>query len=284
MNTKTDDFQIRQMQNIIMNILKEVVKICDRHGITYYLVEGTLLGAVRHNGFIPWDDDIDIAIPLEQIVSFVQYARQELPENFYIDMAFSEDRQSLSTPDLTRVYDNKFCIKDVSGSFTHLCIDILGIAGMPKNAIIRKIHYFMITGCRIGLRVSRKEIIRKNYWKNQIWYRKCFIWCLNHIDIGRFIPYNKQLNKLKKCLEKYPFSKSEFVMLYPSSYGKKEIMPKDYYGLGINKQFEDMILRIPMEPYKILTKLYGDYMTLPPEEARTGSHVAVLLEQENGNK
>lgn len=71
-------------QKVILSIFKEIKQICERHNIKYYAIGGTCIGAVRHKGFIPWDDDIDIAIPIEQYFIFLDYARKELPDYLYV--------------------------------------------------------------------------------------------------------------------------------------------------------------------------------------------------------
>ena len=75
---------MNDLQKKILDIFKAVAKICKDHDITYYAIGGTAIGAVRHQGFIPWDDDLDIAIPIEQYDRFIEIARRELPEGLTV--------------------------------------------------------------------------------------------------------------------------------------------------------------------------------------------------------
>ena len=86
--------ELRKLQMIELDILKVVASICDTHGLKYYLAEGTLLGAVRHAGFIPWDDDIDVVIPREDYEKFIRLAKTELPEYMGLKY-FQKDRKSV---------------------------------------------------------------------------------------------------------------------------------------------------------------------------------------------
>lgn len=81
---------LREIQLATLDILKEVVKVCDRHGLTYYLSGGTLLGAVRHGGFIPWDDDLDIELPWKDYKKFLRYAEKELPADLFVQTFYKD--------------------------------------------------------------------------------------------------------------------------------------------------------------------------------------------------
>lgn len=271
MTNKVDNY-VRQIQGVSDSVLKEIIKICEKNNIKYFLVEGTLLGAVRHNGFIPWDDDIDIAIPNDQIDLFVEHAIKELPSYLYVDPALDFRRKNRRNPDETRVHHCGYKIVDAAGIQMDLCVDVLSIVGMPKGYIARTWHYYNIMFHRILLRVSRPDIIGVEYWKNKKFIRRIAIKFIKGANFCKILDYNRLEKRLKVLLNKYSFEKSNYVIAYPSAYGKKEIFLKEYYGDGTYGVFNNTKVILPKEYKKVLTKIYGNYMKLPPKEKRVPSH------------
>ena len=131
---------IRILQQVDLEIVKEVVKICDAHNLKYYMLGGTMLGAIRHKGFIPWDDDIDLGMPRDDYEKFLEIAETELPETYKVV-------NYRNTPEyqyyITRILDTDTKVEEErignENRYTHASIDIFPIDGTPNNAIARVI-------------------------------------------------------------------------------------------------------------------------------------------------
>lgn len=125
---------LRELQIVELKILKEVVRICEKHSLEYFAIDGTLLGAVRHGGFIPWDDDVDIGLPRDSFERFVELAPKELPSSMSINYFkyHEDDDKELSYG--VRVYCNDLKIIQhvTENSQPHdVNIDIMQLDGMP---------------------------------------------------------------------------------------------------------------------------------------------------------
>ena len=130
---------LRNVQLAELDILKLVKRICDKYDIKYSLHGGTLLGAVRHGGFIPWDDDIDIGMPRPDYEEFMRIVRDFLPEHMiYRNFRIGNE----DTIFFSRVEDSSIQVEDSSAikkRNRNAWIDIFPLDGMPKNVIVRKI-------------------------------------------------------------------------------------------------------------------------------------------------
>lgn len=270
--------ELAKIHSALKEMLTAVVAICDRHGLQYYLVDGTLLGAVRHKGFIPWDDDVDIAMDSAQIQLFMQYAKNELPKHMYADAAFSSERRWIFSPDQTRVYRDDIEILDIAGQKTHLWIDIMQLVNVPKGNVYKKLYCISLKMCKAMTRISAPEIIGVHYWKNKTFFRRMAIIAIKRANLGRILCHQKWMQNLEKLLNRYSHIADSDMMIYPSAYWEKEIVPREWYGDGVMGELGGIQVRMPTEYHKLLTRLYDDYMTLPPEEKRVPSHVQKIEE------
>lgn len=240
-----------------LEILKRVRDFCNQHGLQYYLSDGTLLGAIRHDGFIPWDDDIDIEMPRPDY--------NKLAEIFVdqpgLELVRPEDAKS-------RFHHIKICdtrtVKIESGvkynnDYLGVDIDIFTIDGSPTD----QEEYEQI----------RKEI-NKLYRQNSL-IRCGFIGSIKHrLKVAAYrVLYGSPdalIQKAVSLCEKYAYDSSE----YATRYGRYSLgyrVEKSCYTQAL-KEFEGEQFSIPAGYDTILKKIYGDYMQLPPEEERVTHH------------
>lgn len=255
----------------ITKILEKFVEICEKNNLRYILSYGSVIGAVRHKGIIPWDDDIDVAMPQPDYDKFLDICKK-------IDLGDYE----LFTPEETPgFYAFNALLVDKNSSLMlwrkHLCVlglflDIFPISGISKGREMRsKLFYKMCDYQDYLLAVSSKYDRRTlyNIWCNKKFRRffSAIICSLNRNFFRKWI-----LQKAKQIRTKYEYENSEYVVNYTPVYGEKQIFPKKWIEETILVDFENLKVRIPKDYDAYLKHFYGDYMKLPPEEERDDRH------------
>lgn len=258
---------IKKLQAVDLEIVKEVVRICEKYNLTYYIIGGTLLGAIRHKGFIPWDDDIDLSMPRDDYEKFLSVAHDEIKINLKIT--------NFKTDPLYQYYITRICDVDTKvvekrigndSKFTHASIDIFPIDGTPNNKIMRKIYYIRILTHRALMALCYKDSIDRE--RKRSIKEKALLYILEKLPISKFTTPYKEKCKIDKLLKKKKITKSENVGTIMGAYRTKEIVPKKYFGKGAYYEFEGIKLRGPEMYDEYLTHMYGDYKILPPLESR----------------
>ena len=270
--------KLRKLQLIEIDILKEVVKICNEENITYYISGGTFLGAVRHKGFIPWDDDIDIAMPRKDYEKFREIANKKLPEG-YIYRNFKDDEEIKTC--FSRVENGKVKVRDTSAlkeDIRNAWIDIFPLDGMPKSKIKFFIRKYKLLYLRMMLQYSQFSKIVNQDLPNRPLHEKILI------GVGKVIPFEKFLNtrkymyKIDKELQKDQ-KNSTYIMNFLGIYKFKSVMNKDeIYAEGALYDFEGMKLNAPKDYDTYLTQIYGNYMAIPKKEHQNKHHTEVVIE------
>ena len=258
--------RIRKLQMYELDILLEVGRICRENNITYYLGEGTLLGAVRHNGFIPWDDDVDILMMREDYERFMEIAPKQLPpslvlQNYKTTKRFFLFAAKVRMKDNTDFYQYDVAnILDYNGPY----IDIFPLDYVPQRTspmqwfISKKVTLFR------WILFYRSKVLKKP--KNR---KKLLAYHMRHFFHMAFL-----LNSIDKSIQKYNSnSKKRYVVNYPSYYDTvSNTFPNYMYGEPIFIDFEGHSMPVPSEYHHILTSIYGNYAILPPVSKRTVKH------------
>lgn len=266
------------VQNIIWNIMKEIKKYLDNNDIEYYMLGGTLLGAIRHKGFIPWDDDIDIGIPREQYDEFLKNIQNELPEHLKLDTYENSNTHHYY---FARIVDTRYSLKR-TGSLKErnedVWVDIFPLDGMPNNLILRKIHMARLLAARAMYHISTFDKVNLKR-PNRPLSEKLIIKFVMITGFGKKTDMKKWLNKIDKLLKKYPYSKSNYIVNFMGQYKFKEMFEKKHYGKGTLYDFEDDKLMGPDDYDFVLTQMYGNYM-IPPKEQDKNAHAAYLNDEQ----
>ena len=241
---------ITEYKEICVDILQSLHNFCERNHITYFLDCGTLIGCIRHGGFIPWDDDIDILMPrkdFEKLVStydedgFTLFHYKKQPDFFYQYAKLSKNGTILDEVELP----------DIEG--LGINIDIFVMDGMPDNLVLRRFHQDFLA----FMSKYRAFMTRARQALPPIAFLFRWRWVDYFLDyLGR----------------KYPPDETKYCgNIIATTIRHKEI-PRECFEYAIIKPFEGREFKIPVGYHEYLTRMYGDYMKLPPEEKRTSKH------------
>ena len=253
---------LRACQLKQLSILEEIERICQRHNIAYWLDGGTLLGAVRHGGFIPWDDDIDIAMRLEDMRKFVEVARKELPEGLILQSPYIDKR--LKEP-ITKVRDTNSFFVEPGDNFAEsyekgVYVDIFPF--IPYPALPRK----LIKRLTLGISRSYSILHKAHYYSLRsfaefFWFggKYALYWAIWGVLCCFFPKKNKYISNV----------------LVNNGYGITH-RRDSVFPLG-EMTFEGKQFSVPANPDVYLKDLYRHYMDIPPVEKRK-IHSVFLLE------
>ena len=261
--------ELQGVQRVGLEILKAFVEVCEKLNLRYYLAYGTLLGAVRHKGFIPWDDDVDVMMPREDYEIFLEKAQVLLPERYFVQTT-KTDKEWLAC--FAKIRDSQTTF--IESSVRHLninhgaYIDIFPLDYCPNTAIGQKIVY--LKNRFYNALVAKNCLVERMGLKKFLWNVFCLFTCF-------YSPQWAAKNREKWLLKQKPTS------TYISAGGAwrmREITPFEWYQDGCEVEFEGLKVKAPKEYDKWLTHVYGDYMQLPPEEKRVGHHYAEVIDVE----
>lgn len=271
---------IKIIQGKISSILKEFINICEENNLTYYALGGTLLGAVRHKGFIPWDDDIDIGMPREDYEKFKKLAPNVLPSTYKFlseDTIDYKKAFSVIRDDSTKIIMN-YSKEELVES---LWIDVFPLDGMPSNALKKKIHSFRYLYTRMMVQLSQFNSLVNQKKENRPLTEKVIIAFANAVNIEKIISFNWAQKKYLQAIKKYSFNEA-FAGNYTGAYKLREIVPSDYFGEPVLLEFQGIELSCPRKYKEYLTAIYGEnYMQLPPEDKRNQHHYQIISLGEN---
>ena len=270
---------LRKLQLMELDILKQVTELCNRYDLQYFLLGGTFLGAVRHRGFIPWDDDIDIGMPRADFEKFCKIAEKELvkPLGF---VSYKNNKEHIYFH--PRVYNFNSRVVDRSGvevKETYAWIDVFPLDGMPENKFVRKLHGFRLLFWRMLFMYSQFDKIVNVNLKNRVWYEKILIAVGKVIKFDKILDTHKIMAKIDKTMQIYDYETSAYVGNFMGAYKMKEVFPKKYYAETAEYEFEELKCPAPKNYDAVLSQMYGDYMT-PPQKDVQNKHSTEVVEVE----
>lgn len=256
---------LKEVQQRELMLLKEVHSFCEKNGITYFLCGGTLLGAVRHKGFIPWDDDVDIFMPRPDYEKFIRISQEYINENPNRIVYIPGEKKYLY-PFIKVIDTSVRSVQELRNSLqTGLWIDIFPIDGMSDNQkdverLYKRINF--ITKFFSSSRIKRPIIYGASF------FTKLAGIPVNLLSRFLYVTCNFPPKRIDKLAKKIPFETAKKVGCAVWGYGIKEVFEKKCLFPPQLLQFEDAFFYAPADYEPYLINLYNDYMQLPPEEDR----------------
>ena len=266
-----------ELQKIEFDMLKECIKIIEKHDLKYFLVCGSALGAVKYQGFIPWDDDIDIALPRDDYNKFLEYATVELPGNLFVQNGKTDKYFPLFG---TKIRNSDTTYMESGGYFgvymnLGVFIDVFPLDGYPDDPISLKQYEKAIKNW------NRRRVVHYDYPRfnkaNIKGIRTNLIWLMNK-TLALYDNTGKQTTKLTEVFEKYTCEQSEYWRNFANSQFEQDISPKSHFGEGAWATFEGLRVRVPQNYDAYLTQKYGDWRADLPKEEQVGHHYYEVMD------
>lgn len=255
--------ELRSLQLSEYDILLELKKICEQFGLTYYLTAGTLLGAIRHGGFIPWDDDVDVAMPRKDYDRLAELCKTELPDTLFF--------QSSETDEHFPYFFSKFRLNGTEVFEPHLekvdmhkgrYIDIFPLDPCPRRDWAGSVYFKAneVLTCAYVSQVD--ESFTCGYKK---WYMKLLFRMSSKLPLAK-------IRTLRKWVSQLPGSRTGRLCTVGGIHGyPRETYEAKWFAGTEYKQFETELFPVPSGWDQLLTNMYGNYM-LPPDEADMAGH------------
>lgn len=254
--------QIEHLQRIILGIAKDIDQLCREHGIEYYLFGGSALGAKRHQGFIPWDDDLDIVLLPEQYEKFIALCKEKLDKDKYVLQEGLVDwPEHFSKIRLKGTHIKEFGEYYVDENTDGIFVDVFRVDYSPDARWKRRIQYFwgkLWLAYNMNLKGYKSDSTAKRMLS--LVAKSMKVPFVRKFVMGQYLKYNKK-----------PTGWTSDVMGRTRFHNA--FVPREVYGSPTYVKFEDTVLPAHEQLDKYLSITFGDYMKLPPEDKRVGMHI-----------
>lgn len=253
---------IKHLQKVILMIIKDIELLCSKHDIQYYLLGGSAIGAIRHKGFIPWDDDLDIIMDNSNYSRFLDICRQELDRDKYSLQIGLEDWPLY----FSKIRLKGTCMNEIEGyvppdDCLGIYVDIFKMDNVSSNRLSSLWQYFCakyFLCYQLSQRSYRSASFKKRLMMAFTLPLRCSF-----------------LRKALRCqVEMYNNEPTDFLgFFYGRTRYKSGVIRKSLFGTPQYVPFEDTFLPVPEHYHEYLTQVFGNYMELPPEDKRVGLHM-----------
>ena len=261
--------QSQELKNKLTEMMAWFHQFCIDNNLTYYVLGGTMLGAMRHGGFIPWDDDIDVGMPREDYNKLAALLENKTVGNYLMETPNTTEKDFYYP--FSKIYDTKTTLIENTKSQIKrgIYLDIFPLDGIGNSMEESEKNFKKVQ------RLNNYRLLKvAGFRKGRKFYKNI------GVALFRLIPINakKILKKLDRECAKFDFYDYEYCGNLVGAWGLKEIVPKDVMGTPKLYKFENIFVYGVEKPDEYLTSLYGDWRQLPPVEKRITHHDFVLCD------
>lgn len=259
---------LRKAQLLQLDIAKEIKRVCEKNAIPYFFIAGTLLGAVRHQGFIPWDDDLDIGMLRSDYETFIKVCKDDLDDRFFLqnwetDKYFGLPFSKVRLNNTHYVERNSAKVRAHDGIY----VDIFPFDNVPDDKRLQKKHD------RETYLLKRLLLVKNGYecWEDDETIKKMIYKSIKLFTLPVSLKFLQK--KLLKVMMRYNDLETDWIVTFGGSYGyTKESIEKKWVSECTELSFEKICFSVPGSYKEYLSYFYGDYMQLPPEDKRGNRH------------
>ena len=267
MGDREDRRKLKEHQEVLREMLGVIDGVCRESGISYSLFAGSALGAVRHQGFIPWDDDLDVIMLRPEYEKFMRIAPEKLPERYFMQSEFSEH---WPCPFSKLRKNGTACIERLipkdPDMHQGIYIDVFPCDNLSDNHLVRGLQF-----------AASKIVIGKSLWQRgyltDSLLKKVFV------QVCRLFPKRKLAAFVR--MEGKVDTEMVHAFFAASSKYSKSVFPREWFTETVMMPFEGGTYPVSAHWDELLTTLYGDYMTPPPPEERERKVHAEIVDTEN---
>ena len=258
------ELTFEELKSVALEVLSEIDKICIENGFAYSLAYGTLLGAVRHKGFIPWDDDVDIMMPRADYLKFVEYC-QNNETSFKLASVETDPSYGYI---FAKACNTKTTLTYENAKWNHygVQVDVFPVDNLGSTLAEAKTTFK-------ARRFQRELLVAWNWTFCKLSKNKSLMRNLAKLIffvLSRFTSNRALSRSINRYYEK--IIANDFVGIMCGAYRMREIMPSSVYDNYTTLPFEGKEFKVIANYDSYLTSVYGDYMQLPPEEKRVPKH------------
>lgn len=258
---------LQRHQAVLLELLTEFDRICRKHGIGYVLFAGSALGAVRHQGFIPWDDDLDVAILRADYERFLRLAPEELSDAYYLQGEFS-DHWPMFFSKLRKngtACMERFIPKD-EAMHQGIYLDIFPVDNLSNSTFMRKVQF---AASKV---VIAKGLSRRGYLTDS-GAKKLFMACCKLVPMGLVRRIARQDGKTD--------TRQVHTFFGAASRYEKNVFPRQWFEETVRMPFAGGEFPVPAQADAMLTQIYGDYMTPPADDEKRCKVHGVIVDPDN---
>lgn len=268
----------KELKECQLSILKEIDRVCRTNHLSYFVGYGTLLGAIRHNGYIPWDDDVDVLMPGPDFQQLVSLCSSSFSSPFFFQWMSSDGKYSSSMAKARNSQTTYVELSDANKNINHgVFVDLFPIHNWPENPWLRlKIKIWTkisFAKCYVHSYAILKGIDKHPFKEN---LSNFLVNSLTFYISPRFAA--KKLDKLGRRADSLPPSGN----CYIGGSARTAIYKTEDFSSQIWHPFENLLVPIPSGFDRVLHDSYGDYMTPPPVEKRVGLHYCAFFDAKVG--